>query len=368
MSLNQIFLDPWTQTGDLYGWILLMASLVSLSCSWLGCFLLLRRMALMGDAISHAVLPGIVLAFLWSGSLQSQLALWLGAVGAGLVGAFLIETLHARSRLKEDAALGIVLTAQFALGMVLISVFASRIDLDPDCVLYGELAFIPLRPYLNVLGYDLAPLPVVTMGGVTLALAVLGRLFYRPLLLSSFDPLLGRALGLPAPYVHYALMVALSITVVSAFEAVGAVLVVAMLILPAASAFLLAQRLPTMLGLASLHAFLSSLLGLHLAIALDCSIAAAMVVAGAGLFGICWIFALLRRRTGRLSVQRQAILALLEREPGPLEVVELARLGRWEVPPLLTLLGLLEKEGKVLLGPRGVRLPGEEVPSSTQGH
>ncbi len=105
IDLQRIFFDPWSQNAEVYGWILLMACLVSVSCALLGCFLLLRRMALLGDAVSHAVLPGIVLAYLWAGNLGSHLALWVGAVSAGVFCSLLIETIRRTSRIKEDAAL-----------------------------------------------------------------------------------------------------------------------------------------------------------------------------------------------------------------------------------------------------------------------
>lgn len=373
INLQRVFWEPWSQNAEVYGWILLMACLVSVSCALLGCFLLLRRMALLGDAVSHAVLPGIVLAYLWAGSLGSHLALWVGAVSAGVFCSLLIETIRRTSRIKEDAALGIVLTSLFAFGMVLISLFAGKIDLDAECVLYGELAFVPLQAPLIVAGYDLGPTPVVVMGGVTLILLVATFAFYRPLLLTSFDPLLAGSLGIRPGPIHYGLMVGLSITIVSAFEAVGAILVVAMLILPAATAYMCASRLPWMLFLACLHGLLSSLLGLHLAIALDCSIAAAMVLAGTGLFGLAWLLAPLhgilprhwRRRASRALWNRQTILDLLAGQSGPLEVSELARLSGWAVPPLLRLLKQLARDEQVELSPQGVRASGLEKVSDT---
>lgn len=364
MDLQRIFLDPWLNHADLYIWILVMGSLVALCCAWLGCFLVLRRMALVGDAVSHAVLPGIVLAFLWSGSLGAQLAMWTGAVIAGLISGWLVETIRGHSRIKEDASLGIVLTSLFALGVVMISLWADKVDLDQDCVLYGEIAFIPLQATWAGI-----PIPVVSMGGVTLTLLVVLVLFYRPLLLSSFDPLLAGSLGLRPKLAHYGLMAALSIVIVTAFEAVGAILVVAMLILPAASAYLCTARLPAVLGLASLHGLLSTLLGLHLAIALDCSIAAAMVLCGCGLFGLSWLLGpvhgillrLWRRRQARQHWERESVLEALESE-GSMSVSELARAAGWEMAPLLQLVKELQREGRVQLEGSQVSAVAPEAP------
>jgi manganese/zinc/iron transport system permease protein len=140
------------------------------------------------------------------------------------------------------------------------------------------------------------------MAVVTLGVVLLVGIFYKELLVSSFDPALSLSLGINSTFVHYALMAALSVVVVSAFEAVGAILVIAMLILPGATASLLSNRFPVMLALTVLHAALSSVLGLHLGVWLDCSIAAAMVVAGAGLFSVAWLFDLIRSGSSSLIV------------------------------------------------------------------
>jgi len=191
---------------------------------------------------------------------------------------------------KQDAAIGIAFTSLFAMGVILISLFASKVDLDQECVLYGEIAFIPLEGMVEIGGFKLGPPSVVRMAVVTLAIALLISLFYKELLVSSFDPALSFSLGINSTFVHYALMAMLSVVVVSAFEAVGAILVIAMLILPGATATLLSNRFPVMLGLTVLHAALSSVLGLHLGVWLDCSLAAAMVVAATGLFVLAWVF------------------------------------------------------------------------------
>ena len=218
--------------------------------------------------------------------------MFVGALAAGAVTTVLIEVIHKKSRVKQDAAIGIAFTSLFAVGVILISLFASKVDLDQECVLYGEIAFIPLEGIVEFAGLKLGPPSVVRMAAVTLAVALLIGLFYKELLVSSFDPALSFSLGINSTFVHYALMAALSVVVVSAFEAVGAILVVAMLILPGATATLLSHRFPVMLGLTVVHAALSSVLGLHLGVWLNCSLAGAMVVAAASLFVLAWAFSL----------------------------------------------------------------------------
>ena len=287
-EFQRVMIQPWTESFSSYGWIALMGFLVATACGLVGNYLILRRMALVGDAISHSVLPGLVIGFLIANS-RSSLAMFLGALGAGVVTTLLIELIHKKSRVKQDAAIGITFSSLFAIGVILISVFASKVDLDQDCVLYGEIGTIPL----------MGPMPVVRMACVTVAVIALILLFYKELLVSSFDPGLAYSLGINSTVVHYSLMCMLSVVVVSAFESVGAILVIAMLILPGATSSLLSVRLPVILGMSVLHAALSSVLGIHLAVWLDCSIAAAMVVMGAALFALAWIFSpqqgLLRR-------------------------------------------------------------------------
>jgi manganese/zinc/iron transport system permease protein len=247
-------------------------------------------MALVGDAISHSVLPGIAIAFLLANS-RSSIVMFLGALAAGIVTTVMIEVIHRKSRVKQDAAIGITFSSLFAIGVILISVFASKVDLDQDCVLYGEIGTIPLDvPYVKIGSLTLGPPPLVRMGLVAAAVAILIVVFYKELLISSFDPGLALSVGINPTIAHYGLMAALSVVVVSAFESVGAILVIAMLILPGATASLVSERLPRILGLTVLHAAISSILGIHLALWMECSIAAAMVVMGAVLFALAWVF------------------------------------------------------------------------------
>jgi manganese/zinc/iron transport system permease protein len=297
-DFQRVVVQPWTDNLASYGWIALMGFLVATACGLVGNYLILRRMALVGDAISHSVLPGLAIGFLIANT-RSSLVMFLGALAAGVITTLLIELIHKKSRVKQDAAIGITFSSLFAIGVILISLFASKVDLDQDCVLYGEIGTVPLDLPVQIAGITLGPTAVVRMALVTLLTIGLIILFYKELLVSSFDSGLAYSLGINATVVHYSLMCVLSIVVVSAFESVGAILVIAMLILPGATASLLSQRLPRIMALTVLHAVLSSLLGIHFAVWLDCSIAGAMVVMGAVLFGLAWIFSpqqgLLRR-------------------------------------------------------------------------
>jgi manganese/zinc/iron transport system permease protein len=307
---QRVVVAPWTEDLDLYGWMMLMAFLVTTACGLIGNYLILRRLALVGDAISHSVLPGLVGGFLIFGSL----GIWpmlIGAVAAGLLTTVLIEFIHSRSRVKADAAIGITFCSLFALGVLMINLFAGKVHLDPECVLYGELSHVPWAERVTWLGLSL-PLPIVVMGLSTLLVAALIGLFYKELLLSSFDKNLAAAFGFRPQLIHYLLMGMLSLVVVAAFESVGAILVIAMLILPGATAQLLSTRLGTCLGLSVLHAALSSVLGVHLGLWLGCSLAAAVVVAGTALFALAWLWSLrgrLRRAAPMPPTEQQAAAA-----------------------------------------------------------
>lgn len=294
LDVHRVFIVPWTENIASTGWIVLMGFLVTVACGWVGNYLILRRMALVGDAISHSVLPGLAVAFLLTSS-RGSWAMFLGALVAGVMTTVIIEIIHKKSRVKQDAAIGIAFTSLFAVGVILISLFASKIDLDQECVLYGEIAFVPLETSVEIGGVELGPLPVVRMAVVAALTLLLMLLFYKELLVSSFDPALAFSLGINATVLHYFLMGWLSMVVVSAFESVGAILVVAMLILPGATASLMSHRLPLIMALTAAYAALSTLLGFHLATWLECSIAGAMVVAGAGLFCVPWLFQVLAK-------------------------------------------------------------------------
>jgi len=310
-DFQSVFVSPWTSDLMSYGWIMLMGFFVILACGLVGNYLILRRMALVGDAISHSILLGIVGAFLLTGS-RGTAAMLGGALAAGIVTSIIIELIHRHSRVKQDAAIGIAFTSMFALGVILVSLYAHKVDLDQECVLYGEIAYIPLEPFVMINGTEIVPGPVLRMGIVALVTVGLLIAFYKELLVTSFDPALAVSLGIKVGVVHYALMSMLSVVVVSAFESVGAILVIAMLILPGATAMLCTRRLPGVHWLTALHAAISSVGGTHLSILLDCSVAGAMVLVGTLLFILAWGAHLLRN-AARLRRGRE------ELDPAPPE-------------------------------------------------
>lgn len=293
---QRVVVQPWTTDFPITFWVVLMGFLVTAACGLVGNYLLLRRMALVGDAISHSILPGLVAAFLVFRHVSVG-AMFAGALAAGLTTVLLIEFIHQQSRVKPDAAICIAFTTLFALGVVLMSMLETKgsFHIDAECVLYGEIAFVPLEPPAIWNGWELGPPSVLRMAAVLAAVAAAIFVFYKELLVTSFDPGLAKSLGMRTGVWHYGLMGALAIVVVSAFESVGAILAVAMLIVPPMFAGEISDRLPVRLALTVLHAALSAVLGLHLSVWLNCSAAGAMVVAAAALFAAAWAFSQVRR-------------------------------------------------------------------------
>src|SRR5690606_24622774 len=207
-------------------WIIVTGILVAGSCGFIGCFLILRRMAMLGDAISHSVLLGLVVAFLLTHS-TGALPMFIGAVVAGLFTSFVVQSLS-EGGVQEDAAIGVTFTALFALGVVLLSVYAGRIHLDVEHVLYGEIAYVPWDT-LEVGGRYLGPRAVWIVGGVFLLSLMVVGIWFKEFKICAFDPDLAAAFGIPVGVFHYALMTLVSLTTVAAFENVGAILSVAML-------------------------------------------------------------------------------------------------------------------------------------------
>ena len=283
-------------------WIILTGSLVASSCGLLGCFLLLRKMTMVGDAISHAVLPGIAIAYLITDS-RASFPMLLGAAIFGIITTMLIEFFSKLGKLQEDAAIGVSFTWLFSIGVILISFFAGQVDLDQECVLYGEIAYVPLQTIILDNGIDLGPEAVWMLGFnliVVVSVIVAG---YKGLLVTSFDELLAASLGISTVFWHYLLMSLVSLTTVFSFESVGAIMVVAFLIGPPAIAYLLTDRLPRMLILSVLAGILSAILGYFLAVSINGSIAGAM----ASVIGLQFILALFFGPKSGLSVLKRGL-------------------------------------------------------------
>lgn len=253
--------------------IILIAIIVSASCALCGVFLVLRRMSLMGDAISHSIIIGIVLGFFISKTLSSSIPL-IGAVIAGMVSVIFTEVLQKTKLIKSDAAIGLVFPFLFSLGVILVSLYAGNVHLDTDSVLLGELAF---APFDRISFFSVSfPKSLVQMICILLFDFVFIVAFFKELKLTTFDPNLAKSLGFSPSIMHYGLMFAVSLTCVGAFDSVGAVLVTALMIAPAAAALLLTNSLFYMIIISIVIASASSISGFYLAVKIDGSISGSM--------------------------------------------------------------------------------------------
>lgn len=243
-------------------------------CALVGTYLVLRRMSLLGDAISHAVLPGIAIAVILTGRVDGWPVL-AGAMFVGVFTALLAQGLQGFGQVSEDSSLGVVYTSLFALGVIMLQIWAPHGHLDVDCVLYGAIENTGLSPpliWLNI-GWPPALLKLLPVLAIVLILIAVG---WKELLLVSFDAPLARAIGLPALAIHLALMGVVAMVTVASFESVGSILVVPMLVAPAATARLLVDRLSTTLLVAALTAAVAAVLGYLAAYAWNTSVAGMM--------------------------------------------------------------------------------------------
>jgi manganese/zinc/iron transport system permease protein len=310
-----VWADFWNSEG---GWIVLTAAATNAACAVVGCFLVLRRMSLMGDALSHAVLPGLAVAFIWSGSYGIG-PLLIGAVIAGLLSTFLTQTLHQYASVPSDASMGVVFTSLFALGVVLIKKYIHGVHFDMRCVYEGLLELTPWSRW-DVLGYELPRAAVMAVGMLIVNAAIIA-LLWKEFKLSSFDPALATTMGFSAGVMHYLLMGLVAVTAVASFEAVGSILVVAMLVAPPATAHLLVDRLGPMVVLSAIVGALAAVLGYVLGVWIDTNYAGMMTVSASGLYGLAVLFsprygivsAGVRNMQIALRVVREDLLAMLYR-------------------------------------------------------
>jgi manganese/zinc/iron transport system permease protein len=288
--------------------IQLIAAVVAVACAIPGVFLVLRKMSLISDAISHSILPGIVLGFFLTHDLNSPWLILLAAL-TGVITVVLVEFIQKTGLVKEDTAIGLVFPALFSIGVLMISRNASDVHMDVDAVLLGELAFAPFDRLL-IGGADLGPKSLWVMGIILLITLLLLWAFFKELKVSTFDAGLSAALGFSPVVLHYGLMSVSSITVVGAFDAVGAILVVALMIAPAATAYLLTHDLKRMLWLSVGFGIASAIGGYWLAHLLDASIAGSITAVLGLIFLTVYCFApnkgiiavLYRKRQQRIEV------------------------------------------------------------------
>lgn len=303
--LSQVELN-WSQWlapfGKLWWAGTACSALVGIALGVLGCFVILRRMALIGDALSHAILPGVVIAFLLTGRSDIE-GLFLGALVAGLVAAILIRLVSQYSRSKEDSAIGVVFTAFFALGVVIASMMPRSTHFDLKCFLFGDPLAVG-REDVRATAI-VAPIVLITIG-----------LLYHRLKIVSFDPLVAAAMGISVSVLHYLLMGLLSVTVIVGLKTVGVILVVAMVITPASAAYQLTNRLFPMLLLAGLFGAISAAVGMSVAFVTNAPTGPAMVLVATFIFGLAVLFSpmngvlvrLLRRRSVRVHTEVEDVL------------------------------------------------------------
>lgn len=326
---------------QLDGWIVLAGVLCAVSASLLGNFLLLRRMSMLGDAISHAVLPGLAAAFLLTGQ-RGSWVMFAGAVVTGVVTALATQWIRDKGQMDEGAAMGVIFTSLFAFGLVLNARAAGQVDLDTECVLYGNMEAIPFDQVRVLPGWILEgmgwqesaiarwriPAVVLRLGILLVLNAVFVWGLFKELRISSFDPGLSTSMGIPAGWMHYLLMILVAVTAVASFESVGNILVVAMFVVPPAAASLITGRLSAMVLWSALLAALSAIIGHWLAVAgpawfgsSSTNTAGMMAVVAGGLFGLAWLFGprqglfvrAWNRRKLQLRILREDLLAFLYR-------------------------------------------------------
>jgi len=273
-----LLLEPLQYAFMLRGMVAVI--LVGIVCATVGIYVVLRGMAFFGDALAHAILPGLAVGYLVGGGARGPLFWW--AILTAILTAIGIAAISRGTRLREDTAIGIVFASMFALGIALISTVRNY-TVDLAHFLFGDV--------LGVTSNDL-----VLMAAFGGAIVLLVLLFYKEFLILSFDPLLAATLRLPARLLDYLLIVLIAVAIVVSLQAVGVALMVAMLVTPAATAYLLTRRLPYMMLLAGIVACLSGVVGLYLSYYLSIASGAAIVLTCTGFFSIAWVWRSLKQR------------------------------------------------------------------------
>jgi manganese/zinc/iron transport system permease protein len=267
--------------------IALTAVFTAVSCALLGAFLVLRKMTMVGDAISHAVLPGIAVAY-WLSQSRASLWMFLGAAAVGVLATIIIELLRKKLKVQSDASIGMTFTTLFALGVILITFWSDSVDLDQECVLYGEIAYVPFNTW-SFGGLNMGPIALWSSGLLLLAVLAYTFIGFKGLKMSSFNEDYAAVLGIGVAAWNLSLMAMVSFATVVSFESVGAILVVALLVVPAATAYLLVEKLHLLLIGAGSIALLAALGGYALSRWMDTSIAGTV----ATLLGLQFLIVLL---------------------------------------------------------------------------
>ncbi|MDG1661087.1 MAG: metal ABC transporter permease [Winogradskyella sp.] len=337
--------------------IQLIASLVAVACAIPGTFLVLRKMAMISDAISHSILPGIVVGFFITHDLNSPLLIILAAL-TGIITVVLVEYIQKTGLVKEDTAIGLVFPALFSIGVIMIAKNANDVHLDIDAVLLGELAFAPFDR-LIIGGIDVGPKALWIIGVILIVTLIFLLAFFKELKVSTFDKGLSTSLGFSPAIIHYGLMSVSSVTTVGAFDAVGAILVVALMITPAAAAYLLTKNLKKMLVLSVIFGIFSALFGYWVAHWLDASIAGSITTILGLLFLVVYLFApnkgiiavLYREKQQRTEVSLITFLLHLKNhdEKSERHVKHLNEHINWQKVRSKTVLELAQKNNMIII-------------------
>lgn len=353
-ELNRILLEPLQY--EFIQRALVASVMVGISCGLIGAFIMLRRLSLIGDALAHAVLPGVVIGFMIAG--KSPLSLFIGASVAGIVTALLISFVERNSKIKSDTAIGIIFTGAFALGILLVSQL-KQVHIDLSSYLFGDV--------LGVSDSD-----IVLSSVITVFITAVVILFYKQLLVTTFDPTLAHILGISAGVFHYFLMTMLSMSIVAGLQSVGVILIIAMLITPPATAFLLTERMKPLLVISASVGILSSVAGLYLSYHFNFASGASIVLVAVFIFMLAFLFspkqglvvrALRKRKTSKLNMYED-IIKILSKEDVPSDAVHAGEilmkklgLSRKKIKSAIagiSQLGLIErKNGNLVLTEKG---------------
>lgn len=341
--------------------IQIIAIIVAVACSLPGVFLVLRKMSMMSDAITHTILLGIVIAFFITPSFTSPLLI----IGAALMGVFtviLTELLNNTRLVSEDSAIGVVFPLLFSIAIIIISRYAGSVHLDTDAVLLGELAYAPFSR-LYAFGMDWGPKAIYSMGTILILNLLFVVLFFKELKIATFDPNLSAILGFAPGIIHYSLMTLVSITTVGAFESVGSILVIAFMIGPPITAYLITDDLKKLIILSAIIGAVNAIIGYQLSAILDVSIAGTMAVVIGLVFFLVFVFAperglimvLRRRKRQKIEFAEKSLLFHIYNHEGDQD--EREELGiktikdhiKWEKRFLDHIIARLKEEERIII-------------------
>lgn len=346
--------------------IQLIAIVVSVACSLVGSFLVLRKMSMTTDSITHTILLGIVLGFFIVHDLNSPILI-VGAAAMGVITVWLTELLNKSRLVSEDSAIGIVFPLLFSIAVILISRYAGHVHLDIDSVMLGELAFAPFER-LIVGGADIGPVALYVALAMLLANILFIVLFFKELKLVTFDPVLAAVLGFAPSLIHYALMFMVSLTAVGSFQSVGSILVVAFMIGPPATAYLMTNDVKRMLLYGALLGAFNAVAGFQISSVLDVSIAGSMAVVTGLTFLVVFIVqpqrgllrTLYKKRLQKLEIDRMALIVHITHhadspaERRELSLVSLHKHFQWDARHTRDVFSTLERDGLAVMKPNGV--------------